>query len=74
MLSNSLALKRGVASKTDVSSWRAAAVRSVRPAQGETMNSLINILTKSGLLTKDLDYHLVRASMVIIFLFFWYQK
>ena len=38
------------------------------------MNSLINILTKSGLLTKDLDYHLIRASMVIIFLFFGYQK
>jgi uncharacterized membrane protein YkgB len=29
---------------------------------------------KSGLLTKDLDYHLIRASMVIIFLFFGYQK
>jgi uncharacterized membrane protein YkgB len=38
------------------------------------MNSLINILTKSGLLTEDLDYHVVRASMVIIFLFFGYQK
>ena len=38
------------------------------------MNSLINILSKSGLLTKDLDYHLVRASMVIIFLFYGYQK
>ena len=38
------------------------------------MNSLINILTKSGLLTKDLDYHLIHASMVIIFLFFGYQK
>jgi uncharacterized membrane protein YkgB len=38
------------------------------------MNSLIKILTKSSLLTKDLDYHLVRASMVIIFLFFGYQK
>jgi uncharacterized membrane protein YkgB len=38
------------------------------------MNSLINILTKSGLLTKDLDYHLIRASMVIIFLLFGYQK
>jgi uncharacterized membrane protein YkgB len=38
------------------------------------MNSLINILTKSGLLANDLDYHLIRASMVIIFLFFWYQK
>ena len=38
------------------------------------MNSLINILTKSGLLTKDLDYHLIRTSMVFIFLFFGYQK
>jgi uncharacterized membrane protein YkgB len=38
------------------------------------MNSLINILTKVGLLKDDLDYHLIRASMVIIFLFFGYQK
>jgi hypothetical protein len=38
------------------------------------MNSLITLLTKSGLLTEDLDYHVVRASMVIIFLFFGYQK
>ncbi|HKA54849.1 MAG TPA: DUF417 family protein [Candidatus Binatia bacterium] len=38
------------------------------------MNSLINLLTKCGLLKKDLDYHLVRASTVIIFLFFGYQK
>src|SRR5207302_3340064 len=38
------------------------------------MNSLIKILTKSGLLKEDLDYHLIRASMVIIFLFFGYQK
>src|SRR5207247_1113846 len=38
------------------------------------MNALIRILAKSGLLTKDLDYHLLRASMVIIFLFFGYQK
>jgi uncharacterized membrane protein YkgB len=38
------------------------------------MNSLITLLTKSGLLTKDLDYHLIRASMVIIFLLFGYQK
>jgi uncharacterized membrane protein YkgB len=38
------------------------------------MNSLIRILTKSGLLAEDLDYHVVRASMVIIFLFFGYQK
>ena len=31
-------------------------------------------LAKSSLLTGDLDYHLIRASMVIIFLFFGYQK
>jgi uncharacterized membrane protein YkgB len=42
------------------------------------MNGLIDriavILTKLGLLTEDLDYHLIRASMVIIFLLFGYQK
>lgn len=38
------------------------------------MNALIKILARSGLLKDDLDYHLVRASMVIIFLFFGYQK
>ena len=38
------------------------------------MKSLIDLLTKCGLLTHNLDYHLVRASMVIIFLFFGYQK
>jgi hypothetical protein len=31
----------------------------------EAMNSLIKLLTKSGLLAKGLDYHLLRASMVI---------
>jgi uncharacterized membrane protein YkgB len=40
----------------------------------ELMNLLIHLLTKSGLLTEDLDYHVVRASMVLIFLFFGYQK
>src|SRR6478752_1659848 len=38
------------------------------------MNALVHILAKSGLLTKDLDYHLIRASMVLIFLAFGYQK
>jgi hypothetical protein len=32
------------------------------------MNALTHIMAKSGLLTKDLDYHLVRASMALIFL------
>jgi uncharacterized membrane protein YkgB len=43
-------------------------------AFAQIMNLLIKILTKLGLLTKDLDYHLVRASMVIIYFFFGYQK
>jgi uncharacterized membrane protein YkgB len=38
------------------------------------MNSLINALARSGLLKEDLDYHLLRASMVIMFAFFGYQK
>src|SRR6266852_1833431 len=38
------------------------------------MNSLIKILARSGLLKGDVDYHLVRASMVLIFLLFGYQK
>ena len=40
----------------------------------ELMNLLIKILAKLGLLRKDLDYHVVRASMVIIYFFFGYQK
>ena len=40
----------------------------------EIMHFLIKILTKLGLLKKDLDYHVVRTSMVIIFFFFGYQK
>jgi uncharacterized membrane protein YkgB len=40
----------------------------------ELMNVLIKILNKLGLLRKDFDYHLLRASMVIIFFFFGYQK
>ena len=38
------------------------------------MNTLVKTLDRSGLLANDLDYHLVRAAMVIIFLFFGYQK
>jgi uncharacterized membrane protein YkgB len=43
-------------------------------AFNEIMNLFIKILIRLGLLTKDLDYHLVRASMVIIYFFFGYQK
>src|SRR6201981_2668004 len=38
------------------------------------MTSLINLLTKTRLLKGELDYYLVRASMVIVYFFFGYQK
>jgi uncharacterized membrane protein YkgB len=38
------------------------------------MNALIKILARTGLLKDDLDYHLVRASLVLIFVLFGYQK
>jgi uncharacterized membrane protein YkgB len=38
------------------------------------MNALINLLSRFGLLKEDVDYHLLRASMVVIFVFFGYQK
>lgn len=38
------------------------------------MNRLTNLLVNIGVLKDDLDYHLIRASMVIIFAFFGYQK
>src|SRR5213594_3049766 len=44
------------------------------PAPPSLMGSLARVLVRLGILTEDLDYHLIRASMVIIFLFFGYQK
>ena len=38
------------------------------------MKLITNLLIKLGILKKNLDYHLIRASMVVIFLFFGYQK
>jgi len=38
------------------------------------MNWLIKIPIRFGVLKKDLDYHLVRASMVALYFFFGYQK
>lgn len=38
------------------------------------MNTLIRMLIRLGLLRDDLDYHLVRASMVLILVFFGYSK
>jgi hypothetical protein len=37
-------------------------------------NPIVRALHRSGLLAEDLDYHVVRTSMVIMFLFFGYQK
>lgn len=57
-----------------------ASFASARQAtEGDTLlNIPVNLLTMGlsyfGLLRKDLDYHLVRASMVLIFLLFGYQK
>jgi uncharacterized membrane protein YkgB len=48
--------------------------KSVVPLFNELINLLVKILTKFGLLTKDLDYHVVRGSMVILYFFFGYQK
>jgi hypothetical protein len=39
-----------------------------------TLNPLVGILRRFGLLAQDLDYHVIRASMVIIFLFFGYRQ
>ncbi len=38
------------------------------------MNFLIKLSDRLGVLRSDIDYHIVRASMVLIFLFFGYQK
>jgi uncharacterized membrane protein YkgB len=38
------------------------------------MNALIRLLTKAGVLWDDLDYHLIRASLVLIYAFFGYSK
>jgi uncharacterized membrane protein YkgB len=48
--------------------------KSVVPLFNELINLLVKIFTKLGLLTKDLDYHVVRGSMVILYFFFGYQK
>src|SRR2546425_7608156 len=38
------------------------------------MKSLINVLSRSPLLKGDLDLHLVRGSIALVFLLFGYQK
>jgi uncharacterized membrane protein YkgB len=43
------------------------------PLQG-LVDLIAKVLARLGLLTEDLDYHLIRAAMVLIFLLFGYQK
>lgn len=38
------------------------------------MGFIVDTLARSGLLRRDLDYHLLRAAMVIIFAWFGYDK
>lgn len=38
------------------------------------MKLITNLLIKLGILKEDLDYHFIRAVMVVIFFFFGYQK
>ena len=38
------------------------------------LRPLLNLLRRSGLLAENLDYHVIRTAMVIIFFFFGYQK
>src|SRR5215471_16037719 len=44
------------------------------PRKEKPMDWLINTLSKARLLKGELDYHLVRISMVVIYFFFGYQK
>jgi uncharacterized membrane protein YkgB len=54
---------------------RASGNRETRTTSGESrMNFITRTLVKLGILRDDLDYHFVRASMVIIYAFFGYQK
>jgi hypothetical protein len=43
---------------------------SQRTAARGLMNPLMDVLIKLGILKEDLDYHVPRAAMVIIFFFF----
>jgi len=61
-----------LANKADVITRGRSDVRFA--ATRNPINSLINVLIKFGILRRDIDYHLIRASMVVLFLFFGYQK
>src|SRR5258708_24080267 len=46
----------------------------IHQQQNGVINSLINAVARSDVFRSDLDYHVLRAAMVIIFAFFGYQK
>jgi uncharacterized membrane protein YkgB len=47
----------------------------IKPSCGSNlMNYLIKVCQRYGILDSNIDYHVLRASMVLIFLYFGYQK
>lgn len=40
----------------------------------DAIGPLVAVLSRTGILKEDFDYHLIRAAMVIMFFFFGYQK
>jgi uncharacterized membrane protein YkgB len=58
--------------KFDVTTDRSSGAQ--LPASRSLIDPLARVLVRLGILTEDLDYHLLRASIIIIFLFFGYQK
>jgi uncharacterized membrane protein YkgB len=66
--------KLGADARADTAELSAWVGGTQPPRASAFLHALTNILAKCGLLTEDLDYHLMRASLVIIFLFFGYQK
>ena len=61
-----------LANKTATITSTSSAIGSA-PAH-DLVDLLANFLNKIGILREDLDCHLVRAAMVVIFFFFGYQK
>jgi hypothetical protein len=57
--------KLGADARSDAAELAERGRRTQATHASALMNALINILTKCGLLTEDLDYHLVRASVVL---------
>jgi len=58
----------------DALSAKARTVRTTGGQEATIMSDLLHAMANSRLLKGNLDHHLIRASMVIIFLLFGYQK